>query len=260
MLADADAGQYPLATQSATAKLPEIASLGRPVLTSIAGTKPAAAFRMLPVETEGWTWQGLVSLLAEPGAPFYLAVAAPQAELLAQAAKISNQSLAVAFAVMLLSIAFTLICARLASGPLAALTREAAAIRALKFDKPVVVRSFITEIDVLARTMGAMKSTIQRFLDVGAILAGERRFDRLLDRILVETIRLASARGGIVYLAEPDGTLKCALGRWDGESTLKGPPDLHPDADKDHPVVRATVEGGLSYLMTSVDLARWYPG
>ncbi len=260
VLADADAGLSLLAAQPATTSLPQIAGLGRPVLASIAGTAPKSAFQMQPVETPGGTWQGLVSLLTEPGAPFYLALAAPQAELLAQAAKIRNQSLAVAFAVMLISMAFTLICARLASRPLAALTREAAAIRALKFDKPLAVRSFITEIDVLARTMGAMKSTIQRFLDVGAILAGERRFDRLLDRILVETIRLASARGGIVYLAEPDGTLKCALARWDETATEKGPPDLRPDADKNHPVIRATVEGGLSYLVTSADLARWYPG
>jgi HD-GYP domain-containing protein (c-di-GMP phosphodiesterase class II) len=260
VLADADAGQYPLAAQSVAVKLPEISDLGRPVLASIAGTKPKAAFRMLPVETLGGTWQGLVSMLAEPGAPFYLALAAPQAELLAQATKIRNQSLTVAFAVMLIAAAFTLVCARLASRPLVALTREAAAIQALKFDRPVAVHSFITEIDLLARTMGTMKSTIQRFLDVGAILAGERRFDRLLERILVETIRLASARGGIVYLAEPDGTLKCALARWDGRATLKGPPDLRPDADKDHPVIRATVEGGLSTVMTSVDLARWYPG
>jgi len=259
VLADADAGQHPLAAVAATAKLPEVASLGRPVLTEIAGTKPTAAFRMLPVETPNGTWQGLVSLLAEPGAPFYLAVAAPQAELLAQAAKIRNQSLALAFAVMLISMAFTLICARLASRPLAALTREAAAIRALKFDRPIAVSSFITEIDVLARTMGAMKSTIQRFLDIGAVLAGERRFDRLLDRLLVETVRLASARGGIIYLSEPDGTLKCALGRWEEKPTVKGPPDLRPDADKDHPVVRATIEGGLVYLMTPADLARWYP-
>jgi hypothetical protein len=110
------------------------------------------------------------------------------------------------------------------------LTREAAAIRALKFDQPLAVRSFITEIDALARTMGAMKSTIQRFLGIGAVLAGERRFDRLLDRILMEMIRVAAARGGIVYLAEPGGHFKCALARWDGRVIEQGPPDLNMHA------------------------------
>src|SRR5215469_4771176 len=185
-------------------------------------------------------------------------MAAPQSELLAQAYRIRNQSLLVAFAVMLISLAFTLAFSRLASRPLADLTREAAAIRALKFDHPLAVRSFITEIDALARTLGAMKSTIQRFLGIGAVLAGERRFDRLLDRILVEMIRVAAARGGIVYLAEPGGHFKCTLARWDGRVIEQGPPDLN--ATRDHPVIRATTEGALTYLMTSADLARWFPG
>ena len=62
----------------------------------------------------------------------------------------------------------TLVCSRLASRPLGALTREAAAIRALKFDEPTRVHSFIAEIDVLAQTMDSMKSTIRRFLEIGA--------------------------------------------------------------------------------------------
>jgi hypothetical protein len=67
-------------------------------------------------------------------------MAAPQSELLAQVYRIRNQSLLVAVAVMLISLAFTLALSRLASRPLAALTREAAAIRALKFDQPLAVR------------------------------------------------------------------------------------------------------------------------
>ena len=260
VLADANTAQYPLANNSAAAQLPQIDKLGRPVLASIGGTKPQAAFRLFPVETARGTWQALVSLLPEPGAPFYLAMAAPQSELLAQVYRIRNQSLLVAVAVMLISLAFTLALSRLASRPLAALTREAAAIRALKFDQPLAVRSFITEIDALARTMGAMKSTIQRFLGIGAVLAGERRFDRLLDRILMEMIRVAAARGGIVYLAEPGGHFKCALARWDGRVVGQGPPDLNMTRDLYHPVIRATTGGALTYLMTSADLARWYPG
>ena len=260
VLADANTAQYPLANNSAAAQLPQIDKLGRPVLASIGGTKPQAAFRLFPVETARGTWQALVSLLPEPGAPFYLAMAAPQSELLAQVYRIRNQSLLVAVAVMLISLAFTLAFSRLASRPLAALTREAAAIRALKFDQPLAVRSFITEIDALARTMGAMKSTIQRFLGIGAVLAGERRFDRLLDRILMEMIRVAAARGGIVYLAEPGGHFKCALARWDGRVVGQGPPDLNMTRDLYHPVIRATTGGALTYLMTSADLARWYPG
>ena len=59
--------------------------------------------------------------------------------------------------------------------------KKAAEIRALKFDAPTQIRSIITEIDTLARTMATMKSTIHRFLEMGAALAGERNFERLLD-------------------------------------------------------------------------------
>ncbi len=260
VLADADAAQYPLGAQATTAELPNIAALGRPVLTSIAGTRPRTALQILPIESGGATWQGLVSLLAEPGGPMYLAAAAPQMELLAQATKIRNQSLAVAVAVMAMSLLLTLLFARIASGPLAALTREARDIQGLKFDRPLTVRSSITEIDVLAQTMGSMKSTIRRFLEVGAAMASERSFDKLLSRILVETVELASARGGIVHLAEPDGTLKSALARWHEEAVLGNIPDLHPQRDRDHPVIRAMSAGCLSHPMASGEVAQCYPG
>jgi hypothetical protein len=107
VLADANTAQYPWPTIQPQ-RTPQIDKLGRPVLASIGGTKPQAAFRLFPVETARGTWQALVSLLPEPGAPFYLAMAAPQSELLAQVYRIRNQSLLVAVAVMLISLAFTL--------------------------------------------------------------------------------------------------------------------------------------------------------
>jgi HD-GYP domain-containing protein (c-di-GMP phosphodiesterase class II)/HAMP domain-containing protein len=259
IVADADSkGALPI-DQNGQPRLARVGELGRPVLESLAGSRPQAGYRVFPLELAGGTWQGLISIISQAGAPLYLVAAAPHSELLAQADRIRDQSLLLALAALVVSIPITIFLSRLASRPLAALTREAATIRAFKFDRPLTVRSFITEIDALARTMGTMKSTIQRFLGIGAVLAGERRFDRLLDRILVEMIRVASARGGIIYLAEPEGGFKCALARWDDQVIEQGPPDLDAARDRDHPVIRATAEGALTCLMTSADLARWYP-
>ena len=94
-----------------------------------------------------------------------------------------------AVALLALAILCTFLVSRLAARQLRELTEEADEIRAMRFDRPLSVRSPIAEIDALATTMGAMKSTIRRFLEIGAVLAGERNFERLLDRILIETMR-----------------------------------------------------------------------
>ncbi|HEX3863876.1 MAG TPA: HD domain-containing phosphohydrolase [Stellaceae bacterium] len=200
----------------------------------------------------------MVSKLNVPGPSLYLALAAPQAELLAQADRIRNESLLVAIIAMSLATALAIICSRLASRPLQALTREAAAIQELKFDTPMEVRSHITEIDVLARTMESMKSTIRRFLSIGAALAGERNFDRLLECLLSETTYLASARGGMVYLTEPDGSLRCALARWDDVLAPTFPPDLQVERDDRHPVIRSLQQGSLAQIVHAAELSTWY--
>ena len=218
-----------------------------------------AGYSIAPVEGPDGTWQALLTPLNEPGGALYLAAAAPQAELLAQATEIRNRSLGVAIAVLAMSLLFALYCARLASRPLGQLTREAETIQSLSFDKPLGVRSFIAEVDLLARAMALMKSTIRRFLDISSSLANERNFDKLLERILVETSRLAGARGGAIYLAEPDGRLTCALARWDDAAPETRPPDLDPLRNKDHPMVRAASEGAHIEQVKTVQAAAWYP-
>ena len=60
----------------------------------------------------------------------------------------------------------------------------------------------ITEVDDLAQTMDAMKETIRRFIDVTHAIADEKDFDRLLPRLLSETIAAADAGAGVLYLAD----------------------------------------------------------
>jgi HD-GYP domain-containing protein (c-di-GMP phosphodiesterase class II) len=234
---------------------------GGVIAKAIAEANSKTQLHLFPIEnfrgTE--TYDASVSRLTIRGAPLYLVIAAPARELLADAISLRNRGLLTALLVVLISIPLTLFCSRLASRPLGGLTREAAAIRALKFDEPTQVHSFIAEIDVLARTMGSMKSTIRRFLEIGAALAGERRFERLIDYLLVQMMEITGARGGAVYLSERDGALKCSLAHWGSVVCETSPPDLQPERDTDHPVIKALAGNALVAPLSSEDLARWYP-
>ena len=81
------------------------------------------------------------------------------------------------------------------------------------------MRSIVTEVNQLAEAMALMKSTIRRFLDIGAALAAEQHFERLLDRVLAETLALAQADAGLLLLVSDDEReLQPAAARLRGEA------------------------------------------
>jgi hypothetical protein len=47
-----------------------------------------------------------------------------------------------------------------------------------------------------------MKRTIRRFLDISHAVAAEQNFDRLLPRLLGDTLSASGAHAGVLYLAE----------------------------------------------------------
>ena len=260
VIAEAELGHRPAVDELGAPVLQKAAAVASPILASLATNGDREKGRVRAVEdADGNAWQGYVAPLKEPGTPLFLAVAVPQAQLLTEARRIRNEGLLIALLVLAAAVPATFVVSRLASRPLKALTAEARAVQTLRFDEPVAVRSAIAEIDTLAGAMGAMKSTISQLLSIGAVLANERNFDRLIGRILEETIRIASARGGVIYLAEPEGRLSGALSRWDGEVREYRPDDLDPASACDHPAIRAASEGSLRMMTTVEDLARWYP-
>jgi HD-GYP domain-containing protein (c-di-GMP phosphodiesterase class II) len=259
LIADADGTLPTMPPETNELRLRNVSELREPALSALFAKRPPAGSRMLEIEQAGGTWQGLVAAISPPGAILYVAVAAPQSELLASAIALRNQGLIVALALLGLGIACTILVSHYAARKLDALTAEAAQIRSLKFDRPVTVRSFIAEIDTLAVTLAQMKATIQRFLDICASLAGERRFDRLLDRILTETVRLASARGGFVYLSGPDGILRCELAKWEDQVIENSAHTMDPRRHADHPALRAIREGAVSVVAARSELTELFP-
>ena len=112
------------------------------------------------------------------------------------------------------------------------------------YGAPQPIRSFVLEIDELARTMELMRDTIRRFLDISTALAAERDLDRLLGRVLGESLALTGAGRGVVYLRDETGALRPAQhagAREDGDEHA-----LDPAKDAAHPAVTAVRENRAS--------------
>ncbi|GAA5786278.1 HD domain-containing phosphohydrolase [Chitiniphilus shinanonensis] len=234
--------------------LNQVSGLGVPVLSRLAD-EPAGTRR---AKAGGRAWQGYVAQLPVTGGEdLRLVMAAPEDELLAEARTLRRQTMLIALALAAVMVPLAILLSRLASSPIVALTQEAREIQALRFASPLKVHSFISEIDELAKSMGGMKSTIHQFLHIGSALASEHNFERLLARILRETIGLAGAEGGVVYLRQVDGSLTPAQARWREHTLETALPAL--GAADEHPVAQAAREGHSIHVTHGLaNLSEWY--
>lgn len=134
----------------------------------------------------------------------YLAIIAPEDELLSEAFRISKQATGITAVIVLLSLPFAWLFAHKITGSLRTLSKETDLIRQLDFSEPVQTRSMILEIDELAHGMDVMKDTINKFLRLISSLAGEQNFDAMLKLITGETLDVSKADGVGVYLLDDD--------------------------------------------------------
>jgi HD-GYP domain-containing protein (c-di-GMP phosphodiesterase class II)/HAMP domain-containing protein len=256
-------GRLPAAVDlSGAPVLPTVANLKQPVLEQVAGRAYASQSALNTFDVDGTRWQTFYAPLMSGGERISIAIATPQREILADADRQRAWMLVISLIALTAATIAALLIARLIARSLDRLTQAARDFNALKFDRPFHAHSFVVEIDRLAVAMGTMKNTISRLLAIGALLGGEKKFDRLLDEIVAETISITGARGGIVYLSEPDGTLVGALARFDGKQ-LGGlpPPALRAGVDDDHPAVQAATRRVIvETKVTAEQVARWYPG
>lgn len=207
--------------------LANLLELDEPVLAQIdrdLRDPPQRAARLDPagftLDITGQPWRGAVKTLpTKDGKPLYLALAVPQDDLLVDATRIRNQSVLIALGLVLLALPATWLLANRIARHLQSLVGEATRIRHLEFQEPIVVRSIITEVNQLAEAMAQMKSTIRRFLDISGALAAEQNFEQLLDRVLAETLALAQADAGLLWLVSDDEReLQPAAARRRGET------------------------------------------
>ncbi len=249
---------------TAAAGFPEqaaLAELGTPVLAALAarlgpgaGGTPQA--QTADIDAGGRVWRTLVAPLPLKGvaaAPPRLVFAVPLDDLLTEARRVARDSAAATAAVLGAALVLALFAARAIARPLNSLVGEANAIRRFEFSRPVQVESLVKEVDELAGTMDEMKRSIRRFLDMSTALAAEPDLDRLLARLLDETIAASGARGGVLHLASDDGrTLTPAAARIAGSAVDAAtlPPIDLARAASGHPVKEAIAAGA----------ARAFPG
>ena len=162
-------------------------------------------------------WHAAIQTLRLEGTqPLFLVTAMPDRELMAAAYSQLRQALLVMGLVILLAIPITWTLARNISQPMRQLAHEAEAIRRFEFSQPIKVESLVLEVNDLAQIMDSMKRTIRRFIEISTAVAAERDFDRLLPRLLSETISAAEADGGLLYLNDHEKLLPTTALKSDG--------------------------------------------
>ena len=153
----------------------------------------------------GRDWLVSRSRLAEGGPQgLNLAILVPEDQLLADAYRIRWQSALITIGVTALGMLLAWLASRLVVLPLRSLARGAEAIGRFDFSQTVEHRSPVLEIDQLARVMRHMRTNLASFLEINASLAAETGYDALLERVLRETLGIAGADAGLLYLRDAD--------------------------------------------------------
>jgi HD-GYP domain-containing protein (c-di-GMP phosphodiesterase class II) len=229
---------------------------GKPVLLKITDLSPVlregAANAKTDTKSELTTVDGrdwmmkIATIGVEPGKSYQLAVAAPLDELLSESRRLLFQNLLIALLIVALTVPVSYWVARRIAANLNALTTQAAAIRRFDFQDHPLPETRINEIFGLGRAMREMRTTISKFLELTTALAGERKFDVLLHRVLREASDAAGAKNGVVYLFENDGvTLKPVMQAWEAGTSGELPPSLSL-ADTANPVAVSIKQTGIS--------------
>ena len=175
------------------------------------------------------TWRTIIiKLKIQPGSPLFLLIAIPHKELYQQIRRIRNSALSITILFLLIFLPVTLYLARRISTPLMRLADETNAIKNFDFREHHLPDSNISEIDHLNTSLSDMKSTIRRFLDINMIVASEENFERLLPRLLNETLSVSKAESIALYLVDQNDHLSLAEIRNRHSDTTPGTDEVSP--------------------------------
>jgi HD-GYP domain-containing protein (c-di-GMP phosphodiesterase class II) len=233
--------------------LPRIQEMGVPVLKQVYeayARNPVS--RILTLNDGSQDWKVSIMVMTPmPGVRRGIAIATPLDELLAEANRIRNRAMLITALIVLLTVPLTWGLSHLISRQLRGLAAEARLIQEFRFDESAPARSSIQEIDLLGRSMEQMKLTIHKFLDISAMLAAEQRFERLLERVLEETVAVATASGGVIFLLDDDtrtlhpAACRNTAGNWDCKQIADIPLTLRETEDDP---VRAAIRNGTTQV------------
>ncbi|MCX4219454.1 MULTISPECIES: HD domain-containing phosphohydrolase [Pseudomonas] len=202
--ADGNAVAYPdssrLIVDDRTARLAKAADLSPALHALFSGHQGNR------IKADGRQWIVARSQLQEGGPKgLQMALLVPEDELLVDAYRMRWQGALITLATLLLCLPLGWLISRILVKPLHALVKEADAIRSFDFNFPVTRRSPVLEVDQLSLSMARMKDTLASFFRITDSLTAETRFAPLLQRVLFETVQIAQAQAGLIYLRENDG-------------------------------------------------------
>ncbi|UFP98431.1 HD domain-containing phosphohydrolase [Pseudomonas fitomaticsae] len=202
--AEGNAVAYPdssrLIVDDRTARLAKAADLSPALHTLLSGHQGNR------LKADGRLWIVARSQLQEGGPKgLQMALLVPEDELLVDAYRMRWQGALITLATLLLCLPLGWLISRILVKPLHALVKEADAIRSFDFNFPVTRRSPVLEVDQLSLSMARMKDTLASFFRITDSLTAETRFAPLLQRVLFETVQIAQAQAGLIYLRENDG-------------------------------------------------------
>jgi len=185
-------------------ELAGLSDLGHPVLTSIANAKNLEP-HSFTIKTDEELWRGEI-LPINIGYDINprLLITAPESELLADAIKERQQALYITLLILAAFLPIAWLVAQMISKPLRRLALDAERINHFDFKQSREHRSFIKEVDDLAKIMGFMKKTISEFLTLTESLNKEKDFDHLLEKITREAGKIAQTEAVITYLLSDD--------------------------------------------------------
>ena len=176
-----------------------------------------------------------------------LAMMVPQDELLADAYQLRWQGALVTLGALVLCLPMGWVTSRLLVRPLRELVREADAVRRFDFNYPFTRQSPVLEIDQMQASMGRMKETLASFFEITSSLSAHTRFEPLLQSVLFETLKIAQAEAGLIYLTKNDSTqleLKGLIINGQPQDLATQPaPVLNPDDSQSPEWLRALFEG-----------------
>ncbi|QDZ29958.1 HD domain-containing phosphohydrolase [Noviherbaspirillum sp. UKPF54] len=198
VLAYSDAGAT-VTVENGVLRLPQLKALKQTVLMALLRQPEEGKVQAFEYRQEAWI--GFADRFAVAGHPLLLAMAAPRAELLAHAERVRRNEAVLTIFILILATPVAWLASLWIARPLQRLADDARAVQAFDFGRPVE-RSWIREVDQLATSMGSMKSTISRFLDLSASLSSERHVPALLEKVLAESAGALHAAGGGIYLNE----------------------------------------------------------
>lgn len=171
----------------------------------------ATSFAFTRLRQDGRVWlAGREPLRELGGSRLSLVLAAPADELLAGLRTSRDESLLFMVGSLALMLPLLFFGARLVTRPLRRVAEEAERGRRFDFSTGTGVHSVVTEVEDLAASLGHMRNTTRRFLQLAQSVSRVRDFDRLVPLLVQEMRNALGAQAGLLYL--PDAGHRLRLG------------------------------------------------